>query len=99
MQQNQLIQKHDEAMKQVAIMEQVKKKEVNHSISPSFLLRVDNFQFVILKRGYQKKMNIWGDLKSSCHRCLHRGTYFVSSQKRLFNMDLSSVSHINLGLF
>ena len=44
-------------------MEQVKKKEVNHSINPSCLLGLDNFQCDILKSGYQKKSNAWGNLR------------------------------------
>ena len=33
--------------------------------------------------GDQNKMNAWGDLKSSCHRCLPRVAYYVSCEKRL----------------
>ena len=36
-------------------------------ISPPFFAGGNNFQSQLLKRGDQKKMTVWGDLKSFCH--------------------------------
>ena len=79
MQQNQLIQKLEEAMKEVAIMEQVKKKEVNHSISPSCLLGFDNFQCDILKSRYQKKKQCQAELKG-CVRYIFASSFLSLSE-------------------
>ena len=54
--------------------------------TPSFLLggRGEGVQSQILKRGDQKKMSAWGDLKTPCHGYLPGGAYYVSYQKKTF---------------
>ena len=59
----------------------------DHSISPTkrpFLLG-DNFQSYILKRGNQKKIFAWGDLKISCERYLSEGINMFLAKKNFSN--------------
>ena len=44
----------------------------------------EGVQSQILKRGDQKKMSAWGDLKTPCHGYLPGGAYYVSYQKKTF---------------
>ena len=53
------------------------------------------------EKGNIKKMSVWGDLKSSCHRYLP-DIYYVPFQKRLGKIKYGfegSISNVDLGLF
>ena len=53
-------------------------------ISPPFSAEENNFQSQVLKRGDQKKMTVWGDVKSFCHaEYLHGGLAMFLVKKKL----------------
>ena len=60
------------------------------TVSAPFLLG-DIFQSKILKRGDQKKMNAWGDLKRYCHRHLPRGLTMFLVKKDFFEIKYGFV--------
>ena len=68
--------------------------QAKHSINPSSLSPSAWLQ------GSEKKMNCWGDFKSSFHRYLSGEAYYVSCQKRLSKIKYDfegSVSDVDLG--
>ena len=69
----------------------------------SFLLGGNNFQSQVLKRGFQKKMAVMGDLKSFCYaEYLPGGLLYSLSKKRLFKIKYVlefSIPNVDLGLF
>ena len=74
-----------------------------HSISPPFSAGGNNVQSQVLKRGFQKKMTIWGEFESFCHaEYLPGGLAMFLAKKRLSKIKYGfefPISNVDIGLF